>query len=61
MEKPDIVFECRKCGHLFFTDKNELKEKLVTLMEKNCPNCGEEGHRNWILLGQGNYSKEYEN
>ena len=59
MKNTDIVFECHKCGHLFFTSKNTLKEKLITLMERDCPNCGREGYRNWILLREGNYDKEY--
>ena len=59
MEKTDIVFECRKCNHLLFVDKDKLQKKLLTLIKRDCPNCGREGERNWILLRDGNYDKEY--
>jgi len=57
----DIVFECKKCEHLLFVDKKELGEKLVTLIKRDCPNCGREGERNWVLLREGNYDSEYSN
>lgn len=60
MKYTDIVFRCRKCEHLVFMDNKVVKaEKLVGIMEMDCPNCGEEGYENWVLSRQGNYKKEY--
>ena len=42
-------FRCLKCGHKIFTDK--LLNAMHTLNEVDCPNCGEEGLENWIVLG----------
>ena len=62
--KNDIVFRCRKCGHLLFIDRKKVEEKLVDLLQSDdegCPNCGEESQGNWILERFGNYDKEYGN
>lgn len=59
MKYPDVVFECYKCGHLFFVSKSELQKKVITLLKRECPNCGREGERTWILSREGNYSKEF--
>jgi len=45
------VFECRKCGHLIFLNKNKTLKKLETY---KCPGCKEKPERNWIFLGEGN-------
>ena len=47
-----IVFECRKCGHQLYMDAYNIGWKHFNkLAEKDCPQCGEEGYENWILLG----------
>jgi predicted RNA-binding Zn-ribbon protein involved in translation (DUF1610 family) len=56
MECNYVVFECRKCGHLLFTDKID-KTSLQRIMEFDCPDCGEEGYTNWILLRMGSESE----
>lgn len=45
-----LVFECRKCGHLMFVNKDKVEKLLKT----NCPECNVEPDRNWTLLGLGN-------
>lgn len=54
----DIVFVCRKCGHLLFVSKPTI-EKLECISNRDCDNCGEEGYENWILSRTGDYEKEY--
>lgn len=54
----DIVFTCMKCGHLLFVSDISF-EKLVNIMNKDCPTCGEEGYENWILSRTGNFDEEY--
>jgi len=44
----NIYFKCKKCGHLVYT--NEIK-KFYNLPEMECPECGEEGFENWIVIG----------
>ena len=53
MEKPDIVFQCKKCGHLIFTPN------VIKLLKTDCPRCGEEPYVNWILKRRGDYDLEY--
>ena len=48
---PDFIFECRKCGHNLYVDK----DRIGTLVEYDCPECGEEAGRLWILLGEGDF------
>jgi len=55
MEKPEFIFKCRKCNHYIYVDK----PKVAKLLKKDCPNCGEERYGLWILIGEGNYDKEY--
>jgi hypothetical protein len=56
----DIIFSCRKCGHLLFVDYKNINPKyLIDISERDCPNCGEEGYENWVLVRAGNYNKEY--
>ena len=46
-----IVFECRKCGHQLYMDAYNLHWKgFKKLAERDCPECGEEGYGNWILM-----------
>lgn len=42
-------FQCKKCSHRVFTDK--IKKVLKELPKTDCPECGEEGEENWIVLG----------
>lgn len=58
MKNKYIVFQCRKCKHLLFV-KNISVEKLEEVSKLDCPECGEEGYENWILVRSGNYEKEY--
>lgn len=45
-----LVFECRKCGHLIFVNKDKVEKLLKT----SCPECNIKPDRNWTLLGLGN-------
>jgi transcription elongation factor Elf1 len=58
MKDTDIVFTCRKCGHLLFVATINF-EKFEEVIDMSCPNCGEEGYKNWILTRTGNYDEEY--
>lgn len=52
-----IVFECKKCGHQLYMDAYNLHWKgFKKLAERDCPECGEEGYGNWILM---NTSRTY--
>ena len=53
MKNPDIVFQCKKCGHLIFTPN------VIKLLETDCPQCGEEPYANWMLKREGHYEIEY--
>lgn len=47
-----IVFECRKCGHQLYMDAYNIGWKhFKKLAERDCPQCGEDGYVNWILVG----------
>lgn len=60
IEQTDMVFSCRKCGHLLFiSTKNRKAEALIKLLECECPTCGEESGENWVYCGTGNYDEEY--
>jgi DNA replicative helicase MCM subunit Mcm2 (Cdc46/Mcm family) len=60
MKLTDIVFSCRKCGHLLFVSQDKLSIKSLTMIaKKDCPECGEEGYENWILTRSENYQKEF--
>ena len=54
----DLVFECKKCSHLLYVSKDKM-DKIESLPEYDCPECGEEGYLNWILSHSGNYGKDY--
>jgi len=42
-----LSFQCRKC-----TAKASIgRDNVEKLAKENCPTCGEEGYKNWILLG----------
>lgn len=46
-----IVFECRKCGHQLYMDAYNIWWKnFKELADRDCPECGEEGYVNWILM-----------
>lgn len=46
-----IVFECRKCGHQIYKDAYNLHWKdFKKIANMDCPECGEEGYGNWILM-----------
>lgn len=61
MKKPDLVFSCRKCGHLLFVSTKERTAiQIGEILEKaECPNCGEEPYKNWTFVRFGNYGEEY--
>ena len=47
-----VVFECRKCGHTLYVENTEdIVKKIGKVSVKDCPDCGEEGYSNWILVG----------
>lgn len=59
-EYPDIVFSCKKCGHLlFFSMADKTVEELAQRLEMDCPSCGEESCENWQYVRVGNYQEEY--
>lgn len=58
--KNEVVFFCRKCNHHLFA-KNPMINTLKNISEMDCPNCGEDGYRNWILSHVGDSEKEKEN
>jgi transcription elongation factor Elf1 len=49
----EIIFKCRKCEHHLFVEVITLKA-MHKVSKYECPNCGEEGNENWILVGIGN-------
>lgn len=49
--RPDFIFECRKCGHNVYVQKNEVHK----LLDYECPECGEEAGGLWILLDEGDF------
>ncbi len=55
MKKPNWIFKCNKCSHQVYVDKKDTQ----IMLKKDCPECGEEAFENWILIGEGNYDKEY--
>lgn len=57
-EKPEFVFRCRKCGHLMYVPKENLKKNLLNMLKEACDECGEEGEI-WILEREGDYDKEW--
>lgn len=54
-KNPDIIFSCKKCGHLVYINKKNMR-KIISLINKDCLRCGEE--KLWLLYGEGNYKKE---
>jgi predicted RNA-binding Zn-ribbon protein involved in translation (DUF1610 family) len=55
MSAPDFILKCYKCSHNVYIEKDRVHEILKT----DCPECGEESFENWILIGEGNYDKEF--
>lgn len=53
----DIVFECKKCGHLLFvkTLGRSAEDIADILDEMNCPNCGESPEENWTFKTLGDF------
>lgn len=52
---PEYIFMCKKCEHYLFISKFAEK-KISNLPNTHCPNCGEEGHMNWVSMGEGDYA-----
>lgn len=50
----DLIVACRKCGHEVYVSAPIL-EKVSSLIVYDCPACGEEGDRNWIITGSGEF------
>jgi transcription elongation factor Elf1 len=49
----ELFFICYKCGHHLFVDETaQWMKKIIT---SDCPSCGEEPERNWILGGYGSF------
>lgn len=55
--KPDYIFQCRKCGHLLYVDKEKFYKNCKL---QDCPECGEEEYENWIFIDEGNFDKDKE-
>lgn len=53
--KPEYIFQCLKCSHIAYIDK----AKILKIIKKDCPECGEEPYENWLFIGEGNFEKEY--
>jgi endogenous inhibitor of DNA gyrase (YacG/DUF329 family) len=49
-----LIVECRKCGHQVYLT-NPTLTRVVEMVEYDCPECGEEGDRNWTIVGQGDF------
>jgi predicted RNA-binding Zn-ribbon protein involved in translation (DUF1610 family) len=56
--EPHLIFKCRKCGHVLYVDKTKM-DKIQSMLDYDCPECGEEGDHTWLLSGCGDYDKEY--
>jgi DNA-directed RNA polymerase subunit M/transcription elongation factor TFIIS len=52
---PEYIFMCRKCEHLLYV-KKFAEKTIVDLPNYHCPKCGEEGHLNWIAMGEGDFA-----
>jgi DNA-directed RNA polymerase subunit M/transcription elongation factor TFIIS len=50
-EKSYVTLMCRKCESLMHTGKEIFTDEISNIVEMDCPNCGEEGSENWILIG----------
>lgn len=48
-KEKDFIFKCRKCYHNLYVSKG----KISKLWDYECPECGEEGYENWIIIGEG--------
>jgi DNA-directed RNA polymerase subunit RPC12/RpoP len=61
MTTKDLVFECKKCGHLLFITgtASEKVKKISKLNNYECPNCSAEREENWVYVRTGDYQKEY--
>lgn len=53
---PDYIFMCKKCEHQVYVSKNDTN-KISALPDTHCPCCGEEGHLNWIFMGEGDFEQ----
>lgn len=61
IELVDIVFSCKKCGHLMYLSmEDKTVQDLARHLDSDCPCCGEESCENWQYYRLGNYKKEYE-
>lgn len=58
--KREIVFKCKKCEHQLYVDCI-CADRLEQIARMECPQCGEDGHENWILSRKGNFEKEWKN
>jgi len=48
-----IGFKCHKCEHILYFDEMDVDADAIDrLSEIECPNCGEEGYNNWIVIGR---------
>lgn len=60
MELTDIVFSCKKCGHLMYLSMaDKTVQDLARYLDGDCPRCGEESCENWQYWRLGNYNEEY--
>lgn len=47
-----LVLICKKCGHRVYVEAGpheSLFNKLASMPEYDCPNCGESGYENWLI------------
>lgn len=49
MKEKDWIFQCNKCSHEVYVDK----DKVNKMLKLDCPGCGEEAYENWTLRGEG--------
>jgi transcription elongation factor Elf1 len=54
--KPDYKFMCRNCGHVLYTHKRNFQKRIIE-GQPFCPGCGIGFEENWVIAGEGDYSK----
>lgn len=58
-DKTDIILQCKKCDHLIYINWKKFISDYILRDNHDCPECGEDGYENWILIGTGNFAEDY--
>ena len=56
----ELIIKCRKCHHHVYVT-NPTLDKVAEMPEYECPECGEEGYENWVIMGKGSFDEDYGN